>query len=386
MPKNIAILGSTGSIGRNTLDVIRSAPGEYNIVALAAGTNAELLAEQAREFAPNVVALRNEKKADEVEGLLGDGGIAVLSGEQGLNEAAKLPDVDLVVAAMVGFAGLRPTLAALNAGKTVALANKETLVAGGALVESYLRDGSIIPIDSEHSALAQCLLGADGSGVKRLILTASGGAFRDYDASDIYDATPEQALKHPNWNMGAKITVDSATLMNKGLEVIEAHWLFDTPYDDLDVMIHPQSVVHSMVEFADGSYIAQMGPSDMRIPIQFALQYPKRVKANYNSERFSLLDVAKLEFYAPDTDKYPALELALAAGREGGTMPTTLNAANEVAVGDFLEGNISFGAIAEIVEDTLAVATNAVANEESIFAADEWARRKTEEISDKYKK
>jgi 1-deoxy-D-xylulose-5-phosphate reductoisomerase len=222
--------------------------------------------------------------------------------------------------------------------------------------------------------------------VKRLILTASGGAFRDYDLGDIYDATPEQALKHPNWNMGAKITVDSATLMNKGLEVIEAHWLFDTPYENLDVMIHPQSVVHSMVEFADGSYIAQLGPPDMRIPIQFALQYPNRVTANYDSEPFSLLDVAKLEFYAPDTNKYPAFALALAAGREGGTKPTTLNAANEVAVGRFLEGVIPFGAISEIVEEALGAASNLDANEENIYAADEWARLKAKEISDKYKK
>jgi 1-deoxy-D-xylulose-5-phosphate reductoisomerase len=215
-------------------------------------------------------------------------------------------------------------------------------------------------------------------------LTASGGAFRDYDAADIYNATRKQALNHPNWDMGAKITIDSATLMNKGLEVIEAHWLFDTPYDNLDVMIHPQSVVHSMVEFEDGSIIAQLGPPDMRIPIQFALGYPKRVKANYDAEPFSLLDVARLDFSEPDAEKYPAFGLALAAGREGGTKPTVLNAANEVAVNLFLEERISFGAISEIVEATLATADNEDANEETIFEADEWARRKADEIAVKY--
>ncbi len=384
MQKNIVILGSTGSIGRNTLDVIRSASDEYNIVGLAAGNNAGLLAEQAREFRPKLVAIQNSEKAGELENALGGLGITVLAGETGVIDAAALPEADLIVAAMVGFAGLRPTIAALSAGKRVALANKETLVAGGSLVEPYLRDGTIVPIDSEHSALAQCLLGADGSDIKRLILTASGGAFRDYAPADIYNATPKQALNHPNWDMGAKITIDSATLMNKGLEVIEAHWLFNTPYDNLDVMIHPQSVVHSMVEFEDGSIIAQLGPPDMRIPIQFALGYPKRVKANYDAEPFSLLDVARLDFSEPDVEKYPAFGLALAAGREGGTKPAVLNAANEAAVNLFLKERIPFGAIAEVVEATLAVADNEEANEETIFRADEWARRKADEIAAKY--
>ncbi len=384
MSKNIVILGSTGSIGRNTLDVIRSAPDKYNVVALAAGNNADLLAEQAREFRPKTVAIKNTDKTAELTKNVRDLGIDVLEGELGINDIAALPEADLVVASMVGFAGLRPTIAALNAGKTVALANKETLVAGGSLVEPYLRDGSIIPVDSEHSALTQCLLGSDGSEIKRLILTASGGAFRDYATADIYDATPQQALNHPNWDMGAKITVDSATLMNKGLEVIEAHWLFDTPYDMLNVMIHPQSVVHSMVEFEDGSIIAQLGPPDMRIPIQFALDYPKRVKANYEAEPFSLLDIARLDFSEPDTEKYPAFGLALTAGRAGGTLPTVLNAANEAAVNLFLEERIPFGRIAEIVEGTLAESDNEEPNEETIFNADEWARRKANEIAKKY--
>ncbi|MBS4022425.1 MAG: 1-deoxy-D-xylulose-5-phosphate reductoisomerase [Dethiobacter sp.] len=350
MTKKIAVLGSTGSIGRQTLDVIENYPGLFQVETLTANSQVKLLAEQARRFHPLKVAVADDSAYGALKSELADLNIKIMAGKASIEELAADAATDIVLNALVGFCGLIPTLAAVRAHKTIALANKETLVAGGHLVMSEARrsNASIIPVDSEHSAIFQCLQGQDGAAVTRLILTASGGPFYGYTSDELAMVSAEQALKHPNWEMGAKITVDSATLMNKGLEVIEAHWLFDIPYDRIDVLVHRESIIHSMVEFADGAVLAQLGLPDMRVPIQYALTYPKRLAGD--TGRVDWLKLSRLHFAAPDTDTFPCLQLAFEAGRCGGTMPAVMNAANEEAVRMFLQRQIGFLAIPRIIE------------------------------------
>lgn len=389
--KSISILGSTGSIGTQTLDVIRSHPNKFRAVGLAAyGTDKDidLMVEQIHEFKPKVVAMyRADAAAKLKERLMHDHvghgqKIVILSGNEGLVSVSTFPRVDTVVTAVVGSVGLIPTLEAIKKKKNIALANKETLVCAGSIVmESAKRHGvEIMPIDSEHSAIFQSLQGNKRKQVKRIILTCSGGPFRDekvWPEEKIKEATREQALKHPTWNMGGKITVDSATLMNKGLEVIEAHWLYNIPYEQISVVIHPQSIIHSMVEYIDGSILAQIGVHDMRVPIQYALSYPDRLPAG----EYAFLDLVKvgqLTFFEPDTIRFPALLYAYEAGRMGGTMPAVMNAANEVAVVDyFLQGKIRFGDIIRVVKHTMDIHKQSMVQNpdlEDILQADIWAR------------
>ncbi len=374
--KNICILGSTGSIGQQTLDIIRGRRESYSIIALAANNSYRELYKQALEFSPRFVILYDTTHAAELQELLKGSSTKVLTGMEGLEYAASLPEVDILVTSMVGMIGLRPTIAGIRAGKVIALANKETLVAGGEIVYRELEKStsSIIPVDSEHCALFQCLKGNKSqSEVKRLILTASGGPFRGKTLEELRDITPKEALKHPRWNMGPKISIDSATLMNKALEVIEAHWLFKMDYDKIDVIVHPQSIIHSMVEYVDGSIIAQMSNTDMRHPIQYAMDYPERKDSS-----IGYLDLASLNaltFEQPERKTFKALDMGYRAGREGGTLPAVMNAANEVAVMKFLDGKISFLEINEAVKQTMDVHKNV--NEitlEEILAADKWAR------------
>jgi 1-deoxy-D-xylulose-5-phosphate reductoisomerase len=385
MVKRLAILGSTGSIGRSALEVAASLGPEVEVVALAAGRNGALLAEQAAAWAGRrrpggrlLVSLGDEGGAaalrDAVAGLPCD----VVAGPEGILAAATHADADLVLAAVVGFAGLAPTLAALDAGKDVALANKEALVAGGALVRAAQRrtGARLFPVDSEHAALAQCLEGRANGEVKRLVLTASGGPFRAWPAAEVAAATPAAALAHPVWDMGAKITVDSATLLNKGLEVIEAHWLFDMPYERIDVLIHPQSVVHSLVELTDGSYLAQLATADMRLPIQYALTWPERRALRLAADPLELARIGRLEFEPLDAARFPCFDLAVAAGRAGGVAPAVMSAANEVAVAAFLAERVSFGAIPRIIAATVAAAPPGAGDTyDEVAAADAWARR-----------
>jgi 1-deoxy-D-xylulose-5-phosphate reductoisomerase len=375
MKKRIAILGSTGSIGTQTLDVIRRHPDRFEVAALAAaGGNIGLLAEQAREFRPKLVAVAREEAAGKLPSLL-PGGIRVAAGEAGLVQAAAETECDMVVSAIVGIAGLVPTLAAVRAGVPVALANKETLVAAGHLVtaEAAARGVPIVPVDSEHSAVFQCLNGESGNSVEKLILTASGGAFRNRRRDELADVTPEDALRHPNWAMGAKVTVDSATLANKGLEVMEARWLFGLPYDRIDVLLHDESIIHSMVQFVDGSVMAQLGPPDMRLPIQYALTWPDRIESPVR--RLDLADIGRLHFRKADTGRYPMLRLAYEAGRAGGTMPAVFNAANEIAVQLFLERRIRFLEIEETVERVMdAHRPERDPDLDGVLQADRWAR------------
>ncbi|WP_054949873.1 1-deoxy-D-xylulose-5-phosphate reductoisomerase [Numidum massiliense] len=349
MPKSIALLGSTGSIGKNTLNVIAAHPEKFQLSSFAAGKNVALAVEQALKFRPRFVSLATKEGAEEARQAL-PAEIDVVWGKDGLETVAQDAEADTVVAAVVGSIGLRATLAAIAAGKTVALANKESLVAGGELVMRAARKKGvpIVPIDSEHSAIFQCLNGEKRAQVSRLILTASGGAFRDFDRSELHNVTVEQALAHPNWAMGQKLTVDSATMMNKGLEVLEAYWLFDIPFEQIDVVLHRESIIHSMVEFVDSSVIAQLGTPDMRIPIQYALTYPERLPAPYG-ERLDLAQMGTLHFIALDFERYPCVKMAYDAGKAGGTMPAVMNAANEVAVDQFLQGNIPFLGIEQIV-------------------------------------
>jgi 1-deoxy-D-xylulose-5-phosphate reductoisomerase len=381
-PRSVSVLGSTGSIGTQTLDVIRLFPDQFRVRALTAGTNAELLAEQAREFEPDCVAIGDASKAEALREALRPLGITVHVGEEGLCTAARRDDVDVVVAAVVGFAGLEPVLEALKTGATVALANKETLVVGGALVEATLaaHGGTLLPVDSEHSAIFQCLVGEEARTVEQIVLTASGGPFRERDA-DTFDAiTRAEALDHPNWSMGNKITIDSATMMNKGLEVIEAKWLFDLAVDQIEVLVHPQSIVHSMVAFADGAIKAQLGVPDMKVPIQYALSYPARWPAPH--ERLDWREVPRLDFEPPDLDKFPCLRLAFDAIEAGGTAPAVLNAANEAAVAHFLDEAIAFTDIPRLVEEALARRTPADPTSlEALQAADAEARRCVEELA-----
>ena len=351
--RRIAILGSTGSIGTQTLDVIRQHRELFEVELISARRNVALLSAQAREFDAANVVICEDSKYSELSGALEGSDCKVWSGVDSLCELVKLQSVDIVVGAMVGFSGLRPTLAALEAGKIVALANKETLVAAGPIVIRTMREHNavILPVDSEHSAIFQCLLAAQGNKVDKIHLTASGGPFRTWERAKIAAATAREALKHPNWDMGAKVTIDSATMMNKGFEVIEAKWLFDMDPDKINVVVHPESIIHSMVEFTDGAVIAQMGCPDMREPIGFALSFPERVSVGNRKLDFATL--GQISFEAPDLKRFPCLELAYEAIRRGGNAPCALNAANEVAVAAYLKGLIGFYDIARINERCL---------------------------------
>ena len=351
--RRIAILGSTGSIGTQTLDVIRQHRELFEVELISARRNVALLSAQAREFDAANVVICEDSKYGELSGALEGSDCKVWSGVDSLCELVKLQSVDIVVGAMVGFSGLRPTLAALEAGKIVALANKETLVAAGPIVIRTMREHNavILPVDSEHSAIFQCLLAAQGNKVEKIHLTASGGPFRTWERAKIAAATAHEALKHPNWDMGAKVTIDSATMMNKGFEVIEAKWLFDMDPDKINVVVHPESIIHSMVEFTDGAVIAQMGCPDMREPIGFALSFPERVSVGNRKLDFATL--GQISFEAPDLKRFPCLELAYEAIRRGGNAPCALNAANEVAVAAYLKGLIGFYDIARINERCL---------------------------------
>ena len=352
--RRIAILGSTGSIGTQTLDVVRRHRDLFEVEMISAGNNAELLAAQAREFDVNNVVICNEARYEALSEALKDSDSKVWTGVDSLCSLVKGDGVDIVVGAMVGFSGLRPTLAALEAGKIVALANKETLVAAGALVTKTMRDHNavILPVDSEHSAIFQCLLGAQGNTIEKIHLTASGGPFRTWDRTRIAAAKATDALKHPNWDMGAKVTIDSATMMNKGFEVIEARWLFDVAPKDINVVVHPESIIHSMVEFTDGAVIAQLGCPDMREPIGFALSFPARITVG--NRKLDFAQLGSLTFEAPDMSRFPNLRLAFEAIERGGNAPCALNAANEVAVAAYLKGQIGFYDISRINEKCLA--------------------------------
>jgi 1-deoxy-D-xylulose-5-phosphate reductoisomerase len=375
--KRISVLGSTGSIGCSTLDVIGSYPDEFTVMALAAGRNIALLKNQIERFRPRLAVVIDEEHAHDLRRLLNaTETTAVLYGLEGYREAAAISGADLVVSAMVGAVGLIPTLDAIAAGKTIALANKEMLVMAGRIVlrEAAEKGVSIIPVDSEHSAIFQCLQGHRREDVKRIILTASGGPFLHLSRKELTTVTPAQALKHPNWTMGKKITIDSATMMNKGLEVIEAGWLFGISVTDIDVVVHPQSIVHSMVEYRDGSVIAQLGLPDMRIPIAYALAFPRRLHRRADPP-LDLIRVGALEFFAPDSERFPCLKLAYSAAGIGGTMPAVMNGANECAVQAFIDEKIGFNDICRLVQKVL---DRHHAQEEptidAILAADRWAR------------
>ncbi|PCH97466.1 MAG: 1-deoxy-D-xylulose-5-phosphate reductoisomerase [Bacteroidetes bacterium] len=355
--RQIAILGSTGSIGTQALEVIRDNPERFSVEVLTANRNSKLLIEQALEFKPNAVVIAEEQKYNEVFDALDSNGIKVYAGEDAISQIVEMDEIDLVLAAIVGYAGLKSTLAAINANKQIALANKETLVVAGDLITSLARENgvNIYPVDSEHSAIFQCLVGEHQNPIEKIYLTASGGPFRGKDSDYLKSVKKEEALKHPNWDMGAKITIDSATLMNKGLEVIEARWLFNLKADQIDVIVHPQSIVHSIVQFQDGSMKAQMGLPDMKLPIQYALGYPERIKSDF--KRFDFADYAQLTFEKPDTKTFRNLALAFKALEKGGNLSCILNAANEVAVDAFLKDQIGFLAIPDTIERVMDDAT-----------------------------
>ncbi|WP_135547220.1 1-deoxy-D-xylulose-5-phosphate reductoisomerase [Paenibacillus cymbidii] len=374
MAKRIALLGSTGSIGTQTLDVIAHDPERYDVVGLSAGTNVALLLEQVKQFRPGVVSVATKELADELRPLL-PAGTRVLYGDEGAAEVAAGTGADMVVTAVMGSRGLKPALAAIEAGITIGLANKETLISAGHLVTAAAkrRGVCLLPIDSEHSAIFQCLNGESRDDVARLTITASGGSFRDRTREQLAGVTVAEALRHPNWSMGAKITIDSATMVNKGLEVIEAHWLFDMPYEQIDVLLHPESIIHSMVEFVDNSVIAQLGNPDMRVPIQYALTYPQRFPTP--TKRLDLAAAGRLHFAPMDMVRFPCLRLAFECGKGGGTLPTVYSAANEVAVARFLGGEIEFLAIEAIIETALERHERlADPDLEQIAYADNWAR------------
>jgi len=374
--RKIALLGSTGSIGKSTLEVVSQHPEEFQIVSLAAGSNIELLHRQVELYRPKLVSVSTKEGVDELRSLLGDKQVEVLCGDEGLIAAASIAEADFVMTAIVGSVGVAPTLAAIQAGKTIGLANKETLVSAGHIVMQAARQRNvhIIPVDSEHSAIYQCLQGERKEDVSKIILTASGGSFRHLSREELQQVTVTEALNHPNWNMGAKITIDSATMMNKGFEVIEAHWLFDLPYEQIECILHYESIIHSMVEYKDRAVMAQLGTPDMKVPIQYALSYPKR-KA-LETEPLDLIKFNTLHFAKMDYERYPMLALAYTCGKTGGTLPTVLNAANEVAVARFLRGEITFLEIERIVASVCEAHTvEANPSLESIFAADVWARK-----------
>lgn len=347
--KKIAILGSTGSIGIQTLDIVRE-QGDIQVVAMAAGSNISLLEAQMREFRPSLVSVWDEKKASELRTNTKDLGIKIVSGMEGLLEVSVIPESEILVTAIVGMLGIRPTIAAIKAGKKIALANKETLVTAGHIIIPLAKEYKvpILPVDSEHSAIFQSLQGAGDNKISRILLTASGGPFRGRKADELKNIQVEDALKHPNWSMGRKITIDSSTLVNKGLEVMEAKWLFDVALDQIQVVVHPQSVIHSAVEYQDGAVIAQLGTPDMRLPIQYALYYPER--RNLSGRRLDLFEIADLTFEKPDTDTFRGLALAYQAMEKGGNIPTVYNAANEKAVSLFLDRKISYPEITELIE------------------------------------
>ena len=385
--KAITLLGSTGSIGTQTLDILEHHPDQFRLVGIAAGNNVELLAQQVRQFKPEIVAICNSEKLGELRAaLVGlDPMPQILAGDDGVVEVARYGDAEAVVTGIVGCAGLLPTLAAIEAGKDIALANKETLIAGGpAVLPLVAKHGvKLLPADSEHSAIFQCLQGVPEGGLRRILLTASGGAFRDWPTEKLAQVTVADALKHPNWSMGRKITVDSATLMNKGLEVIEAHYLFNVDYDHIDIVIHPQSIIHSLIELQDTSVLAQLGWPDMRLPLLYALSWPDRITTAW--EPLDLVKAGDLTFREPDHAKYPCMDLAYAAGRAGGTMTAVLNAANEQAVALFLDEKIHFLEIPRVIEGVCDRhrSHNVVEPKlADILAADQWARAEVLSVSE----
>ena len=378
--KKISILGSTGSIGTQTLDIVTDHPDKFQVVGLATGNNIQLLSEQIRQFRPQIVAINNESQLEDLKSLISDLDYTpiILAGNEGVIEVARYGDSESVVTGIVGCAGLLPTIAAITAGKDIALANKETLIAGGPVVLPLVEKHGVklLPADSEHSAIFQCLQGVPTGGLKKIILTASGGAFRDLPVEKLPQVTVADALKHPNWSMGRKITIDSATLMNKGLEVIEAHYLFGVDYNAIDIVIHPQSIIHSLIELQDTSVLAQLGWPDMRLPLLYALSWPERIYTDW--EPLNLVKAGSLTFKEPDHQKYPCMGLAYAAGRAGGAMPAVLNAANEQAVALFLEEKISFLDIPRVIEkvcDQFAIHNTSTPSLDDILAADNWARQ-----------
>ncbi|HLA27476.1 MAG TPA: 1-deoxy-D-xylulose-5-phosphate reductoisomerase [Syntrophales bacterium] len=386
--KKLTVLGSTGSIGVNTLNIIRNNADKYKVVALAAGRNVELLVKQIMEFAPQLVAVENENVAEKLQDLLGSSGEPeILYGGDGYRRVAAANEADMVVSALAGAAGLLPTLAAIEAGKDIALANKEAMVMAGELLtkRAQVRGSRILPVDSEHSAIFQCLLGHRRQDVRRIILTASGGPFFHLPTEELRNVTPAQAFNHPNWVMGDKITIDSASMMNKGLEAIEAKWLFDVELDNIHILVHPRSIVHSLVEYIDGSMIAQLGIPDMKLPIAYALSFPERMPSM--NAPLNLLTAGPLEFFPPDFDKFPNMRLAYEAGRQGGTMPAVLNAANEVAVQAFIEKRIPFPQITDVIEAALSRhSIDKIVAVEDVLRADIWAREIGHEFINKMMK
>ena len=381
MKKQIAILGSTGSIGTQALQVIEEQSHLYEVYALTANNRVELLAQQARKFHPEVVVIANEAKYEELKEALADLPIKVYAGADALCQVVEAQPIDIVLTAMVGFAGLPPTMSAIRAGKAIALANKETLVVAGELINALAQQYRvpILPVDSEHSAIFQCLAGEDRNPIEKILLTASGGPFRTCTMEQLAHVTKAQALKHPNWDMGAKITIDSATMMNKGFEVIEAKWLFGVKPEQIEVVVHPQSVVHSAVQFQDGSIKAQLGVPDMRLPIQYAFSYPQRLKASF--DRCDLFAIGHLTFERPDTDRFRCLALAFESLHQGGNMPCIVNAANEIVNRAFLEDRIAFLRIAQVIEQTMGrVAFIQKPTYEDYLATDAEARRIAAEL------
>jgi len=380
--KKIVILGSTGSIGRNVLKITAGFPEHFSVVGLTAGWNIDLLRQQIEAFTPQVVSVAEENEAVKLKTLLGPGSqTEIVWGQRGNEQVACLAGADTVVSAIVGAAGLLPTFAAIRSGKDIALANKETLVMAGRLIMAEVKKQQVrlLPIDSEHSAIAQALEAGRKEDVARIILTASGGPFLNLAAESLWQVTPEKALAHPNWDMGRKISIDSATLMNKGLEVIEARWLFDIDLAKIEVLVHPQSIVHSLVEFVDGSVVAQLGIPDMRVPISYALSYPERLDTGLS--RLNLTECSNLSFLKPDTDRFPALQIAYEACRSGGCTPTVLNAANEIAVTAFLEGKLKFPEISQVVAETMNRTEYMNDNDiETILEADRQARNESAEV------
>ncbi|WP_053362154.1 1-deoxy-D-xylulose-5-phosphate reductoisomerase [Bacillus sp. FJAT-27251] len=373
--KKISLLGATGSIGVQTLDIIREHPAEFKLVSLSAGRNLDLVRKAVTEFQPEFVSVQEKGDSDKLKAEFP--GLKIGYGPTGLEEAAVYSNADILVNAVLGSVGLSPTLKAIEAGKTIAIANKETLVTAGHLVmEAAKKHGvPILPVDSEHSAIYQALQGEREKNIEQLILTASGGSFRDRTREELVGVTVSEALNHPNWSMGAKITIDSATMMNKGLEVIEAHWLFSMPYDQISVLLHKESIIHSMIEFHDSSIIAQLGTPDMRVPIQYALTFPDRLPLP-SGKRLNLAEIGKLHFAQMDLDRFRCLKFAFDAGRAGGTMPTVLNAANEAAVAAFLEGRITFLQIEDLIEKMLNTHENILNPDlETITAIDEKTRQ-----------
>lgn len=378
--KKISILGSTGSIGTQTLDIVSQYPEQFQVIGLATGNNVDLLAKQIRTFRPQIAAICHESHLSTLKTLIADLDYSpiLLTGDEGIIEVARYGDSQSVVTGIVGCAGLLPTIAAIEAGKDIALANKETLIAGGPIVLPLIEKHQVklLPADSEHSAIFQCLQGVPSGALRRIILTASGGSFRDLPTEKLTSVTVQDALKHPNWSMGRKITIDSATLMNKGLEVIEAHYLFGVDYNAIDIVIHPQSIIHSLIELKDTSVLAQLGWPDMRLPLLYALSWPERIYTDW--ERLDLVKAGSLTFKEPDHQKYPCMQLAYAAGREGGAMPAVLNAANEQAVALFLEEQIGFLDIPKLIEkvcDRFTTQNRATPTLEDILTADQWARK-----------